>query len=86
IDPRTPQAYNTRGMAQGMSGRYLQAVSDFTAAFSIDPRTVDYLRNRALAYQLMNNMPMAITDFRKGCEMGDQESCKNLGQAEGKNR
>ncbi|HSA78468.1 MAG TPA: tetratricopeptide repeat protein, partial [Nitrospirota bacterium] len=86
IDTRTPQAYNTRGMAQGMSGRYPQAISDFTAAFSIDPRTVDYLRNRALAYQLMNNMPMAIADFRRGCEMGDQQSCKNLRQAEGKNR
>jgi tetratricopeptide (TPR) repeat protein len=84
IDPRTPQAYNTRGMAEGMSGRYSQAISDFTTAFSLDPRRVDYLRNRALAYQLTNDMSMAIADFEKGCEMGDQESCKNLRQAKGR--
>ena len=86
IDPRSSLAYNTRGIAQGMSGHFPQAISDFTAAFSIDPGRVDYLRNRALAYQLVNDMPMATADFRRGCEMGDQESCRNLSQAEGKNQ
>src|SRR6516165_4612650 len=48
-------AYNNRGVAKVRKGKLDEAIEDFTSALSQNPKFVDALKNRGIAYHMEGN-------------------------------
>ena len=61
------------------------AFDDFCTAIEKDACIVQTYNNRGVIYAQKGMMDKAIADFRKACDLGDQEGCENLRKALRKN-
>jgi tetratricopeptide (TPR) repeat protein len=77
--------YFCRGYAYGQLGNYERSIEDFTQAITfIESRKLHnaklegYYFQRGKVYLKSGKKNNAKDDFKKACEMGDKDSCKNL--------
>ena len=73
INPDYADAYYARGFAYDDLGNYQQAIDDYSSAIKINP-------NNAKAYLFRGTAKWNLKleccgDFKKACELGDQEAC-----------
>ena len=74
IDPDAADAYNNRGTVYNALGNYKDAIADYTRAIRIDPDYAAAYNNRGIAKELLG-LPYC-SDWKKGCELGSEDSCK----------
>jgi tetratricopeptide (TPR) repeat protein len=67
-NPSDASAYNTRGAAYARSGRYQDAIADFSKAIQINPGYAAAYANRALAYRQTGRNDAAMADFTRAIE------------------
>ena len=63
-------AYNNRGSAYAQQGDYIQAISDFTKAISINSNDPVAYHNRAVSYYCLKQYDMAWVDVNMVKEIG----------------
>lgn len=88
--PYPINAYIERGGVYYEKGQYTKAIDDYTQAINayenyIKPNNVVVLFDfsipfveRGLAYRMLGNIKMAISDFQRACDMGNEIGCKAL--------
>jgi tetratricopeptide (TPR) repeat protein len=69
-----PQAYNNRGNAYLMSGRYQQALEDYNNAIRLDPNIAKVYNNRGLTNMYLGRYEQALEDFNNSINLNNQES------------
>ncbi|MCU0819413.1 MAG: tetratricopeptide repeat protein, partial [Beijerinckiaceae bacterium] len=67
-NPNDPQAYNTRGVAFARSGRFGEAVTDFTRAIQLNPDYAAAYTNRGLAHRQAGRNAEALGDFNRAIQ------------------
>ena len=72
-------AYSNRGLDYyDNKGQYDKAIEDYNRAIALDPNYASAYFNRGLAYEMLGNKSMAISDYRKACDLGFEDGCENL--------
>ncbi len=61
--PKSPHAYNQRGLGYLERERYIEAIDDFTRAININPDFVGSYNNRGIAYRALGRYGLAYNDF-----------------------
>ena len=79
-NPNDSVAYNTRGIAYAKSGRYQNAIDDFTKAIQIDPKFAAAYTNRALAYRQIGKDGPALADFNAAIVANPNDASAYLGR------
>jgi tetratricopeptide (TPR) repeat protein len=65
-EPADPELYNERAYAYVVTGKYDNAVTDYTTALKIDPANAETYFNRGLLYEMhMGEFDRAIKDFEQ---------------------
>jgi len=80
-DPSHAEAYYWRGEVYYHLEDYSNAISNYTKAIELDPDNIYYYYSRGTTYYLRDrddDFKKSIDDYRKGCELGDNDSCKAL--------
>lgn len=72
--------YAIRGVAFLKLGENEKAISDLTKAIELDPQDADFFRDRAAAFQTMDNFDAAIADLETVIEISDNEEQKTEAQ------
>ena len=78
LDPWNAKAYINRGGIFGEMGRLDEAIKDFDEAIVLDPSFGGAFYCRGLAYSLMGNYEQASYNFRRACNLGEKEACRQL--------
>ena len=63
LNPKNPEAYNTKGTVNAQIGEYGLAIADFNRVLAINPKLVAAYNNRGLCHQKMRDYPHAISDY-----------------------
>ena len=80
-DSSHAEAYYWRGRAYYHLEDYSNAISNYNKAIKIDTDNIYYYYSRGTTYYLRDkndDIYKAIDDYRKGCELGDKDSCEGL--------
>jgi hypothetical protein len=70
---RVPLAYNNRGLAFSNQGWFEKAVSDFTAAITLNPYEYRYYNNRGEAFGKRGMYSQAINDYEKALALNQKD-------------
>jgi tetratricopeptide (TPR) repeat protein len=70
LQPKSAEALTNRGAVKIRRGDLAGAIEDFTAAIALNGSLRDAYTNRALAYSILREHERAITDLRRGIELG----------------
>jgi tetratricopeptide (TPR) repeat protein len=79
--PNDPEAYNTRGAAYARTGKFAEAIADFTKAIQLDPNNTAAYTNRALAYRQTKHGDLALADFNHALQSNPNHAPAYLGRA-----
>jgi len=71
-DERIARVYEYRGKACQKSGRYDDAIADFTSALTLKPTKTEYLEGRAKAFQAKGMYDDAIADLTGALELSER--------------
>ena len=80
-DPNHTEAYYWRGEAYYDLEDYGNAISNYSEAIKLDSDNTYYYYSRGTTYYLRDindDFSKSIDDYRKGCELGHNRSCKAL--------
>lgn len=78
INPGYYEAYRNRGFAYFLNGRYDMALESYNKAIELRQDDAEVYINRGHAYLKAGNKGLAVPDLRRGCESGDENSCRTL--------
>jgi tetratricopeptide (TPR) repeat protein len=67
-------AYLNRGIVKNMSGRYLEAIPDFSMALSIDKRMAVAYFHRGIARSKSGDTTGYLADFIQAAQLGDTDA------------
>jgi tetratricopeptide (TPR) repeat protein len=83
LNPAFADAYITRGVAYGDTGRHDRAIEDFNAAIAIDPNAAISYYDRGCSYHSSGQYDKAIEDFNKAIALksDDPDAYTNRGRA-----
>ena len=83
LNPAFADAYITRGVAYGDTGRHDRAIEDFNAAIAIDPNAAISYYDRGCSYHSNGQYDKAIEDFNKAIALksDDPDAYTNRGRA-----
>lgn len=70
--------YFNRGIVKNMSGRYAEAIPDFTQAIGIDQKMASAYFHRAIARIKSGDSVGAFDDFRQAARRGDPDAVRWL--------
>lgn len=65
VDDGTVAEYNIRGVGEGQSGNYQEAINYFDKALAIDPNDLDALHNKGYAFYNLGKPEQALIYFDK---------------------
>ena len=69
--------YN-KGIDYYNNGKFEKAIECYTKAIEIDPDIAWVYYNRGLVYEKMGRDSDAQADFKKACDMGDEDACEKM--------
>ena len=85
LDPRSPYYYSNRAIVYSNLGKLQEAMNDFATALSLydEALRADTNNNQVLLYRgftlnALNRKNEAMESFRRSCEAGNPEACKQL--------
>lgn len=67
-----------QGCSEASKDRLEEAVAKFGMAIEIKPEYAKAYYLRGEAYRCLNKRDLSLPDMRRGCELGNQDACKNL--------
>ena len=76
-EPENVQAYTARAAAFSQTGQLQEAIADCNAAIQINPNYGLAYNNRGYALEKMGQREDALVDYRVGCLLGADLSCRN---------
>ncbi|MBX3266587.1 MAG: tetratricopeptide repeat protein [Acidobacteria bacterium] len=68
------EAFFVSGTEHLNSGRFEQAIAEFSRAIQLDPRFVNAYNNRGIAYKRLNQLDRSIADFTKGISIDPKDA------------
>lgn len=74
-DPHNMESYYALGMTYFKQNNYWKTVEILSRAIAIDPKFAKAYNGRGQAYMQAGMITLAIPDFRKACDMGEQCGC-----------
>lgn len=88
IKPDEARGYAGRGITYSRMGRHKQAIADLARALELQPEAPPFLLARVhislgTSYRALGNRPKAIANFKKSCELGNKNACKQLTSMQG---
>ena len=69
LDPKSPQAYNGRGVTHALMGQPERALADCCQAIRLDPEDPEFYRSRGYVYESVGDETNANADFAKAEEL-----------------
>ncbi|HLD48465.1 MAG TPA: tetratricopeptide repeat protein, partial [Desulfobaccales bacterium] len=72
-DPKLPEAYINRGIAEMQLSLWGDAVGDFDQALELDPRSPQAFYNRALAYSRNGEFAKAVADYTQAAKFAPKD-------------
>jgi hypothetical protein len=70
-------AYYSRGHALSRTGRYHEAIGDYSKVIALNYKEYSQVFvDRGLTYMKIGQVGLALADFRKACALGDDFGCK----------
>ena len=69
LDPDDSDAYNDRGHAYGLLGKYKQAIQDFDKAIQLDPDDALAYIGRGVSYFFLELYQRALDDYTKAIQL-----------------
>jgi tetratricopeptide (TPR) repeat protein len=78
LAPNNAKAYGWCGIASYGREFYYEAVNYFGEAIELNPNSAIYYLNRGYAYMKIGGQSLAVSDFKKACDLGDEDGCKQL--------
>ncbi len=69
LNPKSPEAYNNRGVARLNLKKYEDAIEDFDKAINLNPEHAMAYQNRANAYYELNDYKNALADYGRALEL-----------------
>lgn len=77
------ELYNERGVVFSLSGKFQEAIHDFSYAISLDPDRADAYNNRGIVFVKKKKFDLAIRDFSRAIQIHprDPVSYSNRGGA-----
>lgn len=73
-----PDAFKMRGMSYFQTGKYENAVKDFTEFLNKNKTSRTIFYQRGLAYEKMGNTKEAEADFKRACDFGFEKACNHM--------
>ncbi|MBI5749803.1 MAG: tetratricopeptide repeat protein, partial [Nitrospinae bacterium] len=67
-----------KGYQHTLKKEHDSAIEAYTNAIALDPNNADAYNNRWIAYNNKGQYKMAISDFKKNCDMGDKDGCEKV--------
>jgi tetratricopeptide (TPR) repeat protein len=83
-DPNYADAYYNRGFAYSLLGRDDLALADYNKAIGLNRNQAQAYLNRGKLYMKMGQKKLCIADFQRACDLGNQNGCNALQQADAK--
>ena len=81
LDPNYAEAFYSRGVILWREmGNHENAIEDLTRALELDPSRAEAYFNRGLAYRLQNDPSLAMRDFHKYLEEGNDPYWRQAAQ------
>jgi tetratricopeptide (TPR) repeat protein len=78
INPGDDTAYYYRGYTYSFINQYNKAFEDYDRAIGLNQGNAKAYVQRGNLYLRTANKVLALADFRKACDLGDQEGCNAL--------
>jgi len=78
LGPDKAKAYGWCGNAYYASTFYYEAFKYYDKAIELEPNSAIYYLNRGYARLKIGDKSEAILDFKKACDLGDEDACKQL--------
>lgn len=70
------RVYYNRGMSYALAGMFGKALDDFSRSIELNPDYAEAYVNRGVVYRTLGENDHALSDFRIGCDMGNQNGCR----------
>ncbi|NTW17909.1 MAG: tetratricopeptide repeat protein [Syntrophaceae bacterium] len=91
IKPDDARGYAGRGITYSRMGRHKQAIADLARALELQQEAPPFFLARVHislgnSYRALGNRPKAIANFKKSCELGNKNGCKQLTLMQGTRR
>jgi tetratricopeptide (TPR) repeat protein len=82
INPKHVNAYSNRGLTFTLIDQYDKALEDFSEVIEADQNNArgEVYVDRGRLYLGKGNKELAVRDFQRACDLGDEEGCKALKQ------
>lgn len=74
LDPKFPEAYNSRGALYFSLGKYHLAIEDYTQAIRLDPKYATAYTNRGVARRMLGQLDEAISDYTEAIHLDPQNA------------
>jgi tetratricopeptide (TPR) repeat protein len=83
IKPDEARGYAGRGITYSRTGQHKKAIADLTRALELQPEApvfalVRVYNSLGQSYRATGDRPHAIANFKKSCELGNKNACKQL--------
>lgn len=78
LAPDNAKAHGWCGIISYERECYYEAANYFGKAIELDPNSAIYYLNRGYAYIKIGLQSSAASDFKKACDLGDEDACRQL--------
>ena len=69
LDPKSPNAYNSRGFVYNNKGDFARAIVDLNEAIRINPNYAFAYKNRAVSFEGRNELEKALADYNAALKL-----------------
>ena len=78
LSPNDAKPYGWCGVAFYEKAIYFEATRYFDKAIELEPNSAIYYLNRGHAKIKMGSQSLAVSDFKKACDLGEEDGCKQV--------
>ena len=78
LAPNNAKAHGWCGVASYKREFYYEATNYFSKAIELEPNSTVHYLNRGYAYMKIGMQSLAVSDFKKACDLGDEDACRQL--------
>jgi tetratricopeptide (TPR) repeat protein len=78
LSPNDAKPYGWCGVAFYEKAIYFEAIRYFDKAIELEPNSAIYYLNRGHSYKKMGRQSLAVSDFKKACDLGEEDGCKQV--------
>jgi tetratricopeptide (TPR) repeat protein len=80
VNPRHGRAYFSQGVSYGQLGQHVKALAAIDQAIALDSHNGLFYYGRGRVHLMSGEPDLALTDFRKAAELGDEDAQVYLGE------